>query len=52
MDEAVSSRTGFKTKRLHNIMRQSKYDRLKQEHYVSCKDEARRCEISLDHEGI
>ena len=21
------------------------------EHYVSCKDEAHRCEISLDHEG-
>ena len=26
-------------------------DRLKQKHYVSWKDEAHRCEISLDQEG-
>ena len=40
MDEAVFSRTGFKTKRLHSTLRYSKCDRLKQEHYVSCKDKA------------
>ena len=51
MDEAFSLRTGCRTERLHSTLRQSKCDRLKQEHYVSCKDEVHRCEISLDQEG-
>ena len=51
MDEVVSSRTGFEIERLHSTLRESKCYRLKQEHYVSCKDEAHRYEISLDQEG-
>ena len=51
MDEAVSSISGFETKILHSILRQSKCYRLKQEHYVPFKDKEHRCDISLDQEG-
>ena len=51
MDETVSSRTGFETEELHSTLRYSKCDKLKKEHYVSCKEKTHRCEISLDQEG-